>query len=91
MTVFYKCDYCGETYKNRDACVKCELSHMPDDEKIKAQLINDGKFVCDYCDHSYYAYGCELGCTPVGCYHYNNWPKFKPVEPLHDKRASGGI
>lgn len=91
MTVFYKCDYCGKMYANEDQCFKCEITHMPDDEKIKANLINDGEFVCNYCDHSYFVYGCEQDCDIVGCYHYNNWPKFKPVVPLHNKKAHGGV
>lgn len=91
MIVFYKCDYCGGVYKNREDCMKCEMSHMPKDEKIKTQLIDDGEFVCNYCEHSYFVYGCEQDCDIVGCYHYNNWPKFKPVVPLHNKKAHGGV
>ena len=47
--------------------------------------------ICDYCDHSFYVYGCEQDCSYEDCRFSNNYKDFIPVEPFHNKRNNGGI
>lgn len=91
MKIFYECEYCNKTYSDYYECLTCEMSHMSYDEQIKTKLHGAGATVCDFCDHSYYVYGCERDCEYKNCDHTNDFKHFKPVDPLHDKRASGGV
>ena len=88
MKTVYKCDFCGNEFSSIGECLNCEESHFEGVEKIKYLLTrNPRTCICDYCAHSYYVYGCEQNCEHTKCGSSNNYIDFKPVEPLHDKRA----
>lgn len=90
MTTIYKCDTCGREFKNLKECKMCEASHMTPIDKIKYMiLLNNRKMVCDYCDKSYYVYGCEVDCDCKECGYANMYKDFIPTKPLHDKSISG--
>ena len=89
MTTIYKCDTCGQEFKSAKECRICEASHMNPVDKIKYMIMLECKEVCDYCDHSYYVYGCERDCEYPNCTYDNNHKDFVPVEPLDNKRISG--
>ena len=89
--MIYKCDYCKKEYDNFNDCVACEMTHMTELEKLKTQIHLNEEFLCDYCDHSYYVYGCELNCSCKECHGDNGFKDFKPVEPFHNKSMNGGI
>lgn len=92
MTTIYKCDKCGAEFNDPNECRICEASHMNPVDRIKYDLFyNQGEDICDYCDHSYYVYGCEQDCEHKDCKYSNNYKDFVPVEPLHDKRQNGGV
>lgn len=60
----YKCDYCGEVFNDYDKCLAHEYEHQNDDASRAKYLIkyNLRKDLCDYCEHSYFVYGCEIDC-----------------------------
>ena len=89
MTTIYKCDTCGLEFKSPKECRMCEVSHMAPVDRIKCLIMLSCGNVCDYCDHSYYVYGCEQDCEYKDCRYSNNYKDFIPTEPLHDKRISG--
>lgn len=89
MKIKYVCDVCGEQFEYGVACRLHEAEHLSGDEKLKYQLIHSGKDVCDFCDKSYYVYGCERDCEYKECRRSNNYKDFKPVEPFHNKRIHG--
>lgn len=88
MTTLYKCDTCGKEFNSKHDCFICECSHIENEnECIKQVIIYNKKDPCDYCNRSYYAYGCERDCEcKVPC---NNYDQFVPVEPLHNKSITG--
>lgn len=92
MKVIYKCDTCGREFKDSDECEIHEASHGTLIEGIKQAIISKGEDICDYCEHSYYVYGCERDCA-YGICKKCSWlrPEFKPVHPFHNKRLNGGI
>ena len=85
MTTIYKCDTCGREFKSPKECRMCEVSHMAPVDRIKCLIMLNCGNVCDYCDNSYYVYGCEQDCEYKDCRHSNNYKDFIPTEPLHDK------
>lgn len=89
MTTIYKCDTCGQEFKSPKECRMCEASHMTPVDRIKCLIMLNFGSVCDYCDNSYYVYGCERDCKYKDCRHSNNYKDFIPTEPLHDKSISG--
>lgn len=89
MTTIYKCDACGQEFKSPKECRMCEVSHMTPVDRIKYMIMLNGGSVCDYCNCSYYVYGCERDCEHKDCRHSNAYKDFVPTEPLHDKRISG--
>lgn len=89
MTTIYKCDTCGQEFKSSKECMMCEASHMVPVDRVKCMIMFNCGNVCDYCDHSYYVYGCEQDCEYKDCRHSNNYKDFIPTEPLHDKSISG--
>lgn len=92
MTTIYKCDKCGAEFRNSRECRQHESSHYEGAGKIKYDLMYSAEeHICDYCDHSYYVYGCEQDCEYKDCKYSNNYKDFVPVEPLHDKRQNGGV
>lgn len=91
MKILYQCEYCKKTYDEHNTCLSCEMSHMSEHEKIKTKIHLNGELVCDYCEYSYYVYGCEVDCEHYDCHGQNGFKKFKPVDPLHNKRAHGGV
>ena len=68
-----------------------EASHMSSTERIKYLIMLECMDVCDFCEHSYYVYGCERDCTHNNCNRNNNYSDFVPVNPLHNKKISGGV
>lgn len=88
MTILYRCDACGEEFIDKDACFIHELSHINiSDERLVKIILYKGQEPCDYCEKSYYVYGCERDCgCKVPC---NNYDQFVTVEPLHDKSIAG--
>lgn len=92
MQTIYKCDVCGREFGSAWICRSHEASHFPDVERVKYELVHDKKEdICDYCDHSYYVYGCEQNCQFSTCSMTNNYKDFNPVEPFCNKRARGGV
>lgn len=89
MTIIYKCDTCGKEFNNSRECSICEISHMSPADRIKFMIMLDCGNICDYCEHSYYVYGCEQDCTYKDCRYFNAYKDFVPTEPLHDKHISG--
>ena len=92
MKIKYECEYCGEQFESLYRCRVHEASHFTGVKKIKYELINSHEeYICDYCKHSYYVYGCERDCKFNDCTFCNNFKHFEPVEPLHNKKKNGGI
>lgn len=91
MKTIYKCDVCGREFGSAFLCRSHEASHFDGVEKIKYDLYSESKELCDYCDNSYYVYGCEQDCKYHNCNYDNNHKDFVPVEPFHNKRAHGGV
>ena len=90
MTPIYRCDICGNEFRNPRECRAHESSHFDGVDKIKYILMHSQEeYICDYCDHSYYVYGCEQDCEHKDCGFINSYKDFVPTEPLHDKRTSG--
>ena len=88
----YKCDYCGEVFNDYDKCLAHEYEHQNDDVSRAKYLIryNLRKDLCDYCEHSYFVYGCEIDCQfKKNCNYKNNYELFAPVKPFHDKSIQG--
>ena len=69
MTTIYKCDTCGLEFKSLKECRMCEVSHMAPVDRIKYMIVLNGGEVCDYCDTSFYVYGCEQDCEHKDCRH----------------------
>ena len=96
MIVKYECEFCRKQFDHEEDCVKHESSHLTGVEKIKYEILNKTRYnwnvsICDYCDKSYYAYGCERDCEYKDCSMINSYKDFQPVEPLHNKKAHGGV
>lgn len=91
MTTIYRCDKCGKEFDTSLACTAHEMSHSGEYTNLKYYLLNTINDICDYCKHSYYVYGCEQDCQYKDCNWNNHYKDFIPVEPLHNKRASGGV
>ena len=92
MKIKYECDVCGREFGSSWVCRSHEASHFFGVERIKYDLChNQEEDICDYCEHSYYVYGCEQSCQFKNCSVGNDYKDFKPVEPLHNKRAHGGV
>ena len=89
MTTIYKCDTCGQEFKSSKECRMCEASHMAPADRIKYMVMLNCGSVCDYCDKSYYVYGCERDCEHKDCRYSNKYKDFVPTKPLHDKSISG--
>lgn len=90
MTTIYKCDKCGAEFRNPRECRVHETGHFHGIDKIKYDLIhNQEEDICDYCEKSYYVYGCEQDCEYKDCKYSNNYKDFAPTKPLHNKRRSG--
>lgn len=96
MIIKYECEYCGELFNHEEDCIEHESSHLTGVEKIKYEVLNKVRWnwnedICDYCDHSYYVYGCERDCEYKTCCNSNNYKNFIPTEPLHNKKSRGGV
>lgn len=92
MKIVYRCEFCNAEFTNQKECLEHEESHLSGMEKIKHFLMQYKNVdLCDYCDRSYYVYGCEIDCEFKDCRYANNYKDFVPVEPLHDKRSRGGV
>lgn len=92
MTTIYKCNACGLEFNDQRACMLHEANHLQGVDKLKYELIHTQEYnICDYCNYSYYVYGCERDCKHKDCGYFNNYKDFVPTEPFHDKRAHGGI
>ncbi len=90
MITVYKCEFCGAEFKNSRECRTHESNHFNEIDKIKYDLMHSyWRYICNYCDHSYYVYGCEQDCNHKNCGYNNNYKDFVPTEPLHDKSISG--
>lgn len=88
MKIKYECEVCGELFDSSRRCRVHEASHFSVAEKIKYGLIHtQEEDICDYCDNSYYVYGCEQDCEHKECSSINNYKDFIPVIQLHNKRA----
>lgn len=89
----YQCSICKKIFYNLNEAQVCELSHENNEiDKLKKRMYFSGVDICNYCDYSYYVYGCERDCNHyANCNKKNNYKNFKPVEPFHDKSKKGGI
>lgn len=87
MKIVYECEYCGKQSFSQSKCAEHEKSHLTEPKRTLYDIVYNGNDPCDYCDYSYYAYGCGRDCSQK-C---RNHSMFKPVEPLHDKRSRGGV
>lgn len=91
MKLIYKCEYCGQEFYDSKPCFIHECSHIENEnEQLLKIILREGEEPCDYCENSYYVYGCEkeCGCKLPCDYRYN---QFVSVEPLHNKAHNGGI
>lgn len=93
MKTKYECDVCGQQFNSPEECDAHECTHLGLDYNlvIKTALLIKQVDVCDYCDNSYYVYGCERDCEYKECSFINNYKDFAPTEPFHNKRAHGGV
>ena len=89
MTIIYRCDVCGQEFKNQKKCRVCEASHMGNIDRTKYLLMINCQEICDYCEHSYYVYGIDRNCEHKDCTYANNYADFIPTEPLHNKSIYG--
>ena len=70
------CDKCGAEFRNPRECRVHEAGHFHGIDKIKYDLINNQEEdICDYCEKSYYVYGCEQDCEYKDCKYSNNYKK----------------
>ena len=58
-------------------------------DRIKYTVMLNCGSVCDYCDKSYYVYGCEMDCDCKECGYANMYKDFVPTKPLRDKSING--
>lgn len=92
MTTVYRCDVCYREFDSAQGCRNHERTHFDGNNQIKYDLLNsDVNNICDYCQHSYYVYGCERDCSHKNCSRVNFYCEFEPVEPLHNKTHCGGV
>lgn len=90
MTKTYNCDYCRRIFGDETECRLHEMGHLDKNGQIKYDIIHiQKKDVCDFCEHSYYVYGCERDCGIKDCGYENCFKHFVPCEPLHDKSRNG--
>ena len=88
MTVIYRCDFCKKEFKNLEECRQHE-QYAHNNCAIKETLVAANK-VCDYCNNSYYVYGCERACQfETKCNRSNKYFYFQLVDPYHDKSIAG--
>lgn len=93
MKIKYECNVCGQQFDSPTECEAHEHTHSGLDYNlvIKTSLLIKQEDICDYCDNSYYVYGCEQDCEYDDCGFKNNYKDFIPTEPFHNKRAHGGV
>ena len=93
MKIKYECNVCGQQFGSPTECEAHEHTHSGLDYNlmIKTSLLIKQEDICDYCDNSYYVYGCEQDCKYDDCGFKNNYKDFIPTEPFHNKRAHGGV
>lgn len=89
MITIYRCDVCYREFDSPEGCRDHERTHFEGNNRIKYDLISANSDVCDYCQKSYYVYGCERDCDHKNCSIVNFYSDFEPVEPFHNKRISG--
>ena len=90
MTTIYRCDKCDREFDSAKECRVHERSHFHGINRIKYDLIHNQEVdICDYCDNSFYVYGCERDCGYRNCNYINLYADFVPTKPLHDKSISG--
>ena len=93
MKIKYECNVCGQQFDSPTECEAHEHTHSELDYNLvtKAALLLKIKQedICDYCDNSYYVYGCEQDCEYDDCGFKNNYKDFIPTEPFHNKRTYG--
>lgn len=91
----YICSVCNKVFYSEKEVYDCELNHkeLNLNEKIFLMCQYNKEDICDYCDNSYYVYGCERDCSKKCKIKNkdNTENMFVPVEPLHNKSHSGGI
>lgn len=88
MTVIYRCDFCKKEFKDLEK-YKQHAFNAHNNRAIKETLMAANK-VCDYCNNSYYVYGCERACQfETKCNRSNNYFYFQLVDPYHDKSIAG--
>lgn len=78
----YKCDYCGEMFKDYSACLLHEYEHQANANDRARYLASHSmrKNLCDFCEHSYLVYGCEQSCAFLKeCNFMNDYQKFAPA------------
>lgn len=91
MTTIYRCDCCKKDFRSLKECRLHEASHMSSTERTKYLIMLECMDVCDFCEYSYYVYGCERDCVHNNCNRNNNYSDFVPVNPFHNKKISGGV
>lgn len=62
MITIYRCDVCDREFDSPKECRDHERTHFEGNNRIKYDLISANSDVCDYCQKSYYVYGCERDC-----------------------------
>ena len=80
MTIVYKCDFCGEIFRDETKCKEHELNfHTVENTKKRFVLLSthmsNPHLICEHCKNHYYVYGCELSCRYnfCGCNRENDW------------------
>ena len=77
MRTKYECEFCGQQFDSSRRCRAHEANHFFGIEKIKYELIHSQEEdICDYCDNSYYVYGCERDCQHKDCNFSNRFKDF---------------
>lgn len=78
MKIICECEYCKKQFGDASICMAHEILHLRGDEEAKyyiRHILN--KDLCEYCEHAYYVYGCELACDQNNCNPGNNYQHFK--------------
>ena len=82
MKIIYICDFCGEEYYDREACLEHEKEHYRTEDietVIRIYCRNNQKDLCEFCKNIYYSYGVEANCgrKEKDCFWVDRYPKFE--------------
>lgn len=74
MKTLYACEFCRTVYEDEYKAMRCEFSHLEcktllhDPATVEIFCRNYlNTNICHFCEHAYYAYGCDLDCQKKEC------------------------